>query len=66
MNKQKPSPTSHKDESGMTCTDYIIQNLRATDDTNLNGNLVSSTSKNEGFKRINTPVCGMEQDVDEL
>ena len=46
-------------------TDAIIENLKCTDDAELNGNFIN-TKDCAGFESINTPVNGIEVDVDEL
>ena len=47
-------------------TDSIIQNLKTTEDTKLNGNFIQNSDDSGSFQSINTPINGIEVDVDEL
>ena len=56
---------NNKDRYKSVATDSAINNLMRTDDAELNGDFIKSDPKG-GFQSINTPVCGIEVDVDEL
>ena len=54
-----------KEEYKIKAVDSAISNLSRTDDEQLDGDFINSYNCGS-FSSINTPVCGIETDVDEL
>ena len=56
----------NKDTYKQKAVDSIISNLQSTNDANLDGDFIQNNDDTGSFQSINTPVCGIEVDVDEM
>lgn len=53
-------------ENECTSTDTIIDNLKTTKQQSLNGDFIMDQDDTGSYRCVNTPICGIEVDVDEL